>query len=230
MRNRKHSKQGAAMLEFCLLVPFLTPLLLGTLWIGSAMIRQLQVQQAARDLASMYCRGVDFSQAGTVTDPHTSQADILPKLVQEIGTITAAGGTGVVIFSKITYVGDSVCQSGGSTYWDSTLSAHKDPPCSNWGHFVFTQRYTVGTASLHASNFGDPVATDPDSTDHYNIPFSSYVKNSGDQLKGFTLLPDPVVTPGGYKSGQPAYIVEVFFSGKGQIGYTPGGAYAYAIF
>lgn len=226
MRERKRMNRGGAMLEFTLLVPVWLPLLLGTMWIGSAMIRQLQVQQTARDLASMFCRGVDFSATGAAT----AQNDILPKLIQELGTITTTGGTGVVIFSQMTYVGDSVCRSGGSTYWDAVTSTRNDPPCNNWGSFVFTQRYTVGDAALHASNFGAPNDSDRDATKQYTIPFKKYVENSENEVPGFKLLPDPVTVPGGYQSGQPVYLVEVFFSGSGQAGYTQGGAYAYAIF
>jgi Flp pilus assembly protein TadG len=224
MRDLKRTTRGGAMLEFTLLIPVWLPLLLGTMWIGTAMIRGLQVTQVARDLASMFCRAVDFS------DPTNAGSNyMLTKITQELGPVTAAG-TGVVIFSTLTYVGDSVCTSAGPAYHDSA-SKHT-AACTNYSHFVFTQRYTVGNTTLRSSNFGGTLATaDTDSTQQYKIPVTSYVTHAADQANGFTLLPKPLETgTDGYQSGQPVYVVEVFFSGAGQVGYTQGGSYAYAIF
>lgn len=202
------------MLEFCLLTPVWLPLLLGTLWIGSAMIRGLQVTQVARDAASMFCRGVDFS-----TGAGTDSNNILTKVTQELGTVTTSG-TGVLIFSTLTYVGNSVCASAGPTYHDSSVPPQHTTACKNYGKFVFTQRYTVGNSSLRSSNFGTPAAADLDSTKQYTIPITKYVVNSTD-LSTFNLLPAPLEDgTDGYQSGQPVYLVEAFF----------GGTYAFAVF
>lgn len=224
MRNRKRINRGGAMLEFTLMIPVWLPMLLGTMWIGSAMVRGLQVTQVARDLASMFCRAVDFSATGA----GSAQNDILPKLTQELGTVTSTG-TGVVIFSTLTYVGNSVCAMAGPTYYDSVAKVHK-AACTNYGKFVFTQRYTVGNTSLRSSTFGAPA--DPDPNKQFNITIVNYVTHTAD-VATFNLLPNPLEnTPNtdGYQSGQPVYLVEVFFSGTGQVGYTQGGSYAYAIF
>ena len=219
------------MVEFALLCPVWLTLLLGTMWYGTAMIRGLVVTQTARDLASMYCRAVDFS----ATDSSSAQVNILPKLVHELGTITTTGGTGVAIFSQLTFVGDDVCQLAGSpTYYNTATKTHT-AACSNWNHFVFTQRYIVGQQTsgqrgYRTSNFGHPDTTDCDSTNQYNILITDYVSAVADRADLFTLIPNPITTPGGYKSGQPIYVVEVFFAGTSQAGYGGGGAYAYAIF
>ena len=215
------------MLEFTLLIPVWLPLLLGTLWIGSAMVRGLQVTQVARDLASMFCRAVDFSATGA----GTASNDILPKLTQELGTVTSTG-TGVVIFSTLAYVGNSVCAMAGPAYHDNSTPPQHTAACTNYGKFVFTQRYTVGNTSLRSSSFGAPATADLDSTKQYNITIVNYVTHTAD-VATFNLLPNPLEnTPNtdGYQSGQPVYLVEVFFSGTGQVGYTQGGSYAYAIF
>jgi hypothetical protein len=212
------------MLEFTLLIPTWLPLLLGTLWLGSAMIRGLQVTQTARDAASMFCRGVDFS-AG----PGSDEEAMLGKVTQELGTLTSSG-QGVIIFSTLTYVGDSVCAIAGSAYHDTATPPKHTAACQNYGKFVFTQRYAVGNTSLRSSNFGAPAAADLDSTKQYSIPIAKYVSNTADQST-FSLLPNPAENgTDGYQSGQPVYLVEVYFAGKGQVGYTPGGAYAYAVF
>ena len=230
MRHRKRKNRGGAMVEFALLCPVWLTLLLGTMWYGTAMIRGLIVTQTARDLASMYCRAVDFS----ATDANSAQVNILPKLVHELGTISTTGGTGVTIFSQFTFVGDNVCQLASGIYWDNVNHVHT-ASCTNWNHFVFTQRYIVGQQTsgqigYHTSSFGAPTSTDPDSTNEYKIPITKYVSNASDQANSFTLIPNPITTPGGYSAGQPIYVVEVYFSGTSSPGYGGGGAYAYAIF
>jgi Flp pilus assembly protein TadG len=224
MTTARQSERGGAMLEFTLLIPVWLPLLLGTLFIGSAMIRGLQVTQIARDAASMFARAVDFS-----TGAGTDSNDILTKVTQELGTVTTTG-TGVMIFSTLTYVGNSVCAIAGPAYHDSSVPPVHTAACTNYGKFVFTQRYIVGNTSLKTSNFGAPTAADPDSTKQYNIPITKYVTNASD-VSSFNLLPIPLENgTDGYQSGQPIYLVEAYFSGRGQAGYTQGGSYAYAIF
>ena len=212
------------MIEFALIIPVWLPLLLGTLWTGSTMIRGLQVTQAARDAASMFCRGVDFS-TGTGTDSD----NILDKVTQDIGTLSGTGN-GVMIFSTITYVGNNVCTAAGAAYHNSATPPQHTAACTNYGKFVFTQRYTVGHDGLRSSNFGSPTLADRDATKQYTIPISKYVTNIND-VATFNLLPVPAENAtDGYQSGQPIYVVEAYFSGPGQAGYTQGGSYAFAIF
>jgi hypothetical protein len=65
---------------------------------------------------------------------------------------------------------------------------------------------------------------------NFNISTVHYLTDTTD-VSSFNLLPAPQENgQDGYQSGQPAYLVEVFFSGSGQKGYTQGGAYAYAVF
>ena len=188
------------------------------------MIRGLQVTQVARDAASMFSRGVDFS-----TGAGSDSNNILAKVTQELGTVTATG-TGVVIFSTVTYVGNSVCALAGPAYHDNSVPPQHTAACTNYGKFVFTQRYTVGNTSLRSSNFGAPAAGDLNSVKQYSIPIVKYVTNLAD-VANFNLLPNPLEDgTDGYQSGQPVYVVEAFFSGAGQVGYTQGGSYAYAIF
>ncbi len=174
----------------------------------------------------MFCRGIDFSG----TNPaDTSRVDILPKLTQELGTITTSG-TGVIIFSTLTYVGDSVCAMAGAAYHDTATPPHHTAACTNYGQFVFTQRYAVGNSGLRSSNFGAPDTADLNSAKQYTIDIVKYVTHST-AVSTFNLLPVPLEDgTDGYQSGQPIYVVEAFFSGTGQVGYTQGGSYAYAIF
>jgi len=221
MRTRKPLNRGGAMVEFCLLVPVIVPLILGTMWLGSTMVRGQQVTQMARDLASMYSRGVNFSSTGGSTS-----SAILTDITQQLGALTTSG-TGVVIFSTLTYVGNSVCASAGSTYGSLSPLSHT-AKCSNYGKFVFTQQYTQGNTTLRTSNFGTAPAADMDS--NFNVAVTTYITDAKD-VSTFNLLPAPQENGAdGYQSGQPVYVVEVMFTGSGQAGYTQGSNYAYAVF
>jgi Flp pilus assembly protein TadG len=230
MRNRNRTESGTSMIEFILLVPVWLPLILGTMWIGSAMVRGQQVTQTARDLASMYSRGVNFSSVGGAASSQT-----LSTIAQQLGSVTASG-TGVVIFTTLTYVGNSVCASlngtNGSTVYgvapSSGSAGSHTANCTNWGKFVFTQQYGQGNTTLLTSKFGTAPTAHMDS--NFNIPSSYYVTDSTYQST-FNLLQAPLeLGQDGYQSGQPVYLVETYFSGKGQAGYASGGAYAYAVF
>lgn len=209
------------MMEFAFLMPVWVPLLIGTLFIGSAMVQGQQVTQMARDLASMYSRGVNFSSGGGSTS-----SAILTDVTQEVGTVTSTG-TGVIIFSTVIYVGNSVCASAGATYGTLSPLSHT-AACKNYGKFVFTQQYTQGNTGLRSSNFGTAPSGDLDA--NYNVATTTYLTDTSD-VATFNLLPAPQENgQDGYQSGQPAYAVEAYFSGTGFKGYTKGGTYAYAVF
>ncbi len=212
------------MIEFSLLTVVWVPLLLGTMWIGSAMVREQEVTEVARDLASMYARGFDFSTTSGATNT------ILAEVTGALGTVTSTG-TGVVIFSQLTYVGNSVCGSFGPTYGTLTPLAHTGS-CVNYGSFVFTQQYVQGNKSLRTSNFGTAPSSDLDANNMYKVdnPVTLYLTDASD-VSSFNLLPKPLENgTDGYQSGGPIYVVECYFTGPGQAGFTNGGDYAYAVF
>jgi hypothetical protein len=214
------------MVEFTMLVPVWLPLLIGTLWIGSSMIRGQQVTQMARDLASMYSR--DSTNLNFAAAPTTSSNAVLDDITKQLGTLTSTGN-GVVIFSTITYAGNSFCASGGSTYGATTPSLSHTGNCTNYGHFVFTQQYVQGNTSLLTSRFGTPPASDMDA--NYNVSTVTALTDTAD-VSTFNLI-SPVPQENGsdgYQSGQPIYVVEVYFQSQGLAGYTKGGDYAYAVF
>lgn len=122
------SERGNVVLEFALITLIYVPLLVGVVSIGLNLGRTVQVSQVARDTASMYVRGIDFSQTGN--------QDILVQLAQPLG-MTRTGGTGVVILSKITYI---------------TAAACTGIPGCNSNQQVLVQRVTVGNAALESSN------------------------------------------------------------------------------
>jgi hypothetical protein len=193
-------------------------LMTGTLVIGSRMIRGLQTTQVARDAGHMYGRGVDFSLSGPQT--------MLSNLAGELGTLTSTG-TGVVIFSTVTYVGRNMCKQAG--YADASTPPNPTAACKNYTHFVFMQRWVVGNASLRSSNFGKPTvgvsATDG------TITLDNYVTKTENRADAFTLLPKPLENgTDGYQAGSPAYLVEAFFKVPALLGHAQSGTYAFALF
>ena len=103
LTSTKHSRRGAAAVEFALVaVFFFLPLTLGAAVFGMNLVRSIQVTQFNRDACQMYSRGVDFSISG-------NQAMLL-QLAGNLN-ITATGGKGEVILSTIQCIGagQAVC-------------------------------------------------------------------------------------------------------------------------
>jgi hypothetical protein len=212
MRDRKRMRRGVSMVEFTLIVPVWLPLLLGTMLVGSSMIREQEVMQMARDLGSMYSRGVDFSTTGA----HSGNI-ILQNVTQAAGSV-AAGGNGTAIFSIIEWLGPNECGGAGGPNCPGTLNT-----------WVFYQQYKQPSTSTQASAFGTPAGAQTAGGDP---SFTDYLTNPADRST-FSLLPDPTeASPStdGYQGGQPVYIVELYFKPKGFGVFGGGGTYAYAIF
>jgi Flp pilus assembly protein TadG len=62
---RNRNRRGNAVIEFALASTVLIPMFFGTIALGLNLGRNLQVTQVSRDIAVMYSRGIDFSQAGS---------------------------------------------------------------------------------------------------------------------------------------------------------------------
>lgn len=135
--KRSRGRRGNALVEFSLVMVFLCPLLLGMLALGLNVGRHIQVTQVARDAGHMYARFVDFSLAGN--------KNILVRLADGLG-MTADGGKGVVILSKVTYIADADCTAAGVS----------DGECVNRESYVFTHRLYIGNRSLKNSSYGTP--------------------------------------------------------------------------
>jgi hypothetical protein len=128
--RRRKRQSGTEFIEFALSSLLLFPLMMGTVIIGLNLGRSIQVAQVCRDAGSMYVRGIDFSQAANKNE--------LVRLASGMG-MTASGGSGVVIFSKVQYIPASSCTG--------------IPNC-NSNKYVVTQRLTVGSTSVTSSRLG----------------------------------------------------------------------------
>ncbi len=222
--GRRAKQGGNAILELGIVIPFLSLFFFGSTGLGIMLGRYIQATQAARDIAHMYSDGIDFSQ--------TSSQNIVLKLTSGTG-MTATGGNGVVILSKVQTVYQADCDA-----------ANLSNKCTNKGLPVFTNRIVIGNSSLRSSNFGTPASSILDASG--NISPSTYIQNTSSTVRtsGFeSILDAAVVAAGGtapnpptqpaQSQGEVAYVCEVFFQYPdiGFLGFsTQGGAYARFIF
>jgi hypothetical protein len=219
--KRKSRESGSAILELAIVFPFLTTLFFGTVALGIMMGRYIQAVQVARDVAHMYSDGVDFSKPAS--------QNIVLQLTAGTG-MTAAGGNGVIILSKVASIYQADCDAANFTN-----------NCVNKNLPVFAQRVTIGNTGLRASFFGTPSAGILDAAG--NIAPSLYLQNTDASVRTTnfeTVLDDAVKratgsspTPPAQAQGEVAYLCEVFFTYP-DIGFlgtsTAGGAYARFIF
>ena len=189
--RRKAGERGNAMLELAVVAPFLLLTLFGTLSLGIMLGRSVQVDQVCRDLAHMYVDGVDFTQ--------TTNQNIAVQLAQGTG-MTAAGGNGVVIFSRVMTVYQVDCDAAGYT-----------GSCGNLGQCVVTQRVYIGNQSLRASSFATPTSALMDASG--NISSSGYLQgtNNSVQTSGFAPLLVAAGEANLIPQGNFTWVTEVFY-------------------
>jgi hypothetical protein len=206
-------ERGNAMLEFGIVAPFLIIALFGTISLGVMLGRTIQVNSVCRDLAHMYVDGVDFTRA--------QSQNIVVQLGQGTG-MTANGGNGVVIFSRVMTVYQADCDAAGFS-----------GTCGNLGQCVFTQRVVVGNSALRASNFGAPNAGLLDAAG--NISNSAYLQNTDSTTRttGLDTLLIAAGQPTLIPQGNFVWVTEVFYQAP-DLSFlgntTAGGSYARFIF
>lgn len=180
---KRKAQGGNAMIEFALVSVFLTPLLLGTVSLGLNLSRTIQVTQVVRDAGHMYARWVDFSLSGN--------KQMLVRLAQGLG-MTEAGGTGVVILSKVTYIADADCTGAGLT----------TAQCTNRNQYVIMNRIVIGNPAFHSSSLGTPASGGMDASGN----ITDYLRDTSARATNFGNI---LVL----QSGQFAFVAEGFFNG-----------------
>lgn len=237
--RRRRGQLGSTFIEFALVIPFIAITFFGVVSFGIALGRYVHVVQVGRDLAHMYADGVDFTQPAAKA--------IAVQLAQGTG-MTANGGNGVVILSRVREIYAAECDAAGYA------------TCPNAGEIVFTQRVVVGNATLRASSFGTPnptilnaqgnispavylqntdatVVTNENMAEMYGAATDSRAGNKG---KGKGKGPKKG-SSGGLAQGESPWIVEVYFTAPDisflDFSYSPnlksstsGGVYAKFIF
>jgi hypothetical protein len=215
MRRRK--QHGGATIEFALVSPLLISLIIGTMMYGTELMKETELQQVTRDVASMVARGTDFTL--------TSNQTLIARLGQELGWPPTGWKTdtpGVVYVSTIEYL-DGTCNGypGG---------------CANASHWVFTASLAFGNTSggyaFRKSNYGAPAACLPACLDAKGtaaaLNNSDSLTNTNARVNNFNLLGTPATGTPGFQPGQLAYLVEAAAItgpwGGGQV------SYAYSLF
>jgi vacuolar-type H+-ATPase subunit I/STV1 len=129
------SERGSAFIEFLLSSLVWLPLLFGTIVFGINIVRALQVSQLSRDTGHMYAYHVDFTQP--------ESAKLLTTLAAPLG-ITATGGNGAVVLSKIRLVTPADCTAAGYQ------------SCINSGKYAFTSLIVFGASAYGVTKLGSP--------------------------------------------------------------------------
>jgi len=190
---RRRGRRGNNLVEFALVAVFLLPLLFGTVNLGMNLGRSVQAAQVVRDIGHLYVRQLDFSVPAST--------EFALRLASGLG-LTANGGEGVIIISKIMYIEDAQCIAGGL-----------DPGvCPNRNKAVVMQRFVIGNAGLRQSNFATPapaiILSGNDAASGLKkgdiLPLD-YLSNPSVVANSFTsLLP-------GMLGGETAYVTEGYF-------------------
>jgi hypothetical protein len=125
------------MVEFAVCCLVMMPLLLGTIAIGLALVRAIQVTQVCRDTGHMSANGVDFSLSGN--------RPLLVRVANGLGIpgldtsgSPQPGATGAIILTTVTYLTD--CGS------DSRCSS-----CTNKNFYVIVRQIPLGDITIPSS-------------------------------------------------------------------------------
>lgn len=191
-RGMTSRRRGSSILEFAIVAPFLILTLFGTVALGIMLGRTIQVNQVCRDLAHMFADGVDFTQ--------TANQNIAVQLAQGTG-MTANGGNGVVIFSRVMTVYQADCDAAGYTN-----------TCNNLNLCVITQRVVIGNSGLRASAFATPSSALMDAAG--NISNSVYLQNTDSSVRT-TGLAELLIAAGETNlipQGNAVWVTEVFYT------------------
>lgn len=203
MRGRSRSgRRGSAAVEFALSLLVLVPALIGVFVMGFRVTDAIQTVQVARDTARMYARGIDFSVTGN--------QDLVVRLASGLG-MTRTAGEGVVIISKVLYIGHDQCAAGGLS----------DASCTNINLPVFTRRIVIGNSDLRASNHGTPAPGLIDGSGYV----SSYLTNTTTRAVGGFAALMPNMAP-----GDEAFMSEGYFASPGSVLFGSTGSYSRSIF
>ena len=220
---RAFSKQGCHVraqplyffgIEFVLIFPFLASLIIGTLVYGTQLVKELELQQVARDAASMSARGTNFYDSGVANNIGLLNQSVVSRLGQDLGwpnTGLLSTSPGVVYVSTIEYL-DATC--------NGTV-----PVCKNAGNWVFLRSVKFGNTALRNSNFGAPVTCCYDPLqDDGSLKSDITLNDSRALVKNFTYLGTPASGTPGFQPGQPAFLIEA----AGVTGPWNGGSVSYA--
>jgi hypothetical protein len=185
--SKRKNQKGTSVLEFALIIWPTVLMLMGVVVVGNELGRAVQAGQVCRDAASMYVRGVDFSQSG-------NQAE-LARIGQALNLQTSNSGNGLVILSKVTFIPDPSSTCG--------LPADAGYLTCTTGQYRLAQQTIFGNTSLPGTHF--PTTGTPTFDSENNVTnYSDYTNGTAATINNFqtTLVLYPT---------QFTYIAETYF-------------------
>lgn len=209
---RLRRESGNMVVEFAFVALLFIPLFMGTFVTGMNMIRSIQANHVAGDLANMYIHGADFSDRALQT--------VAVKLARGMDLQTGSGtgnvadnlsngGRGIVWVSKVMWVGDT-----NSANCQGVVPA----ACTNTNKFVVTEQIRFGNGNLESirdTTIGHPTAprdvngrvtVDVVRTASAAIPEPQQTK-----FQQMWQVSNPSLGRAPLGDGQVLYVVEVFF-------------------
>lgn len=162
--------RGNAILEFALVMIFLTAMLGGTFTIGMAVAKGIQCSNVAYDAVVLLVSSVTNPDSGLDLS-QTQNQRIIVRAAQGFNMASDASydpsstGGGVVILSKVIMVGPATCALG--IVPAPTGVPNSTPPnygwttsnCPNYGSYTFAYRVVVGNGTRWSSTIGNPGGT-----------------------------------------------------------------------
>jgi hypothetical protein len=209
--SKERKDGGNTILEFAIVMCFLVPMFAGAFTIGMAVTKGIQVSNVARDALVLMVR--------TITDPNsgldlsqTQNQRIIVRAAQGLGMNSDAQydpsttGLGVVILSKVVYVGNAECSAGvvpapgGAPPWNAGN-------CPNFNTYVFAYRIVIGNGTRWTSVLGNPgVTVQSDGT----ISAINIATSASDRVANFTTAIGTAGNPFTLTSSQYALISEMY--------------------
>jgi|GEM_PF-1734297 len=180
IRQDQDRRSGNAIVEFALLVPLLTVLFLGVLTAGLTLDRYMTIQQLARNTASIFSRGFDFTLV--------KNQQLVLRSATGLG-MKPQGGDGVIYISKVVLA---------------------PPGSSNAGELVVSERYVIGDPDLEPSSVATPAPTHwPDETQPMPNGFVRDYINEASARASLPLTPNTPLASGMVDLTDTLFVVEV---------------------
>lgn len=198
-------------MEFAIVMVFLVPMFTGAFTIGMTVTKGIQASNVARDALVLMVRAITDPNSGLDLS-QTQNQRIIVRAAQGFGMSRDAQydpsttGNGVVILSKVVFVGNSECSLGivpappGAPPWNAGN-------CPNFGQYVFAYRIVIGNGTRWTSVLGNPGVT---VTSNGTISPSDIASTSSDRVANFTTTVGTAGNPFTLTSSQYALISEMY--------------------
>ncbi len=199
--RRKGRQRGVEAIEFGLWMFLMMPAFLWMFITGMNLIRYIKASDVTRASAMLYTKGQDMTDIGM----QQVVARVANGLDLEVTTSGASGnsvGNGLLIFSRVEYVGAS-CS------------------CNNAAQYVVTQRIYVGNRSLQLSGAGVESFAGPAPSTGWNVTTGLVANATTSNTTAIVNSAFSSLWGSALSDGQYIYMVESFFKPTTTMGSGP---------